>query len=93
MQRFLRSYFKTLSIGPPALQPDAQATEPQVAVIGWASVSPTSRYLEPNIVSIEFTSLKLYDFTPDFPNPRFLETSDNSNQFSLQWDVGQIDTQ
>ena len=32
MQRFLRSYFKTLSIGPPALQPDAQATEPQVAV-------------------------------------------------------------
>ena len=45
------------------------------------SVSRTSRYLEPNLVSLGFTSLKLYNFTPDFSNPRFLETPDNSNQF------------
>ena len=30
------------------------------------SVSRTSRYLEPNLVSLGFASLKLYNFTPDF---------------------------
>ena len=50
------------------------------------SVSRTSRYLEPNLVSLGFASLKLYNFTPDFSNPRFLETPDNSNQFWLPWD-------
>ena len=53
------------------------------------SVSRTSRYLEPNLVSLGFTSLELYNFTPDFSNPRFLETPDNSNQFFFP--VGQID--
>ena len=50
------------------------------------SVSRTSRYLEPNLVSLGFASLKLYNSTPDFSNPRFLETPDNSNQFWLPWD-------
>ena len=50
------------------------------------SVSRTSRYLEPNLVSLGFTSLELYNFTPDFSNPRFLETPDNSNQFFFPWD-------
>ena len=43
------------------------------------------RCLEPNLVSIEFASLKLYNFTPDFSNLPFLETPDNSNQFWLPW--------
>ena len=50
------------------------------------SVSRTSRYLEPNLDSIEFASLKLYNFTPDFSNPRFLEPPDNSNKLWLPWD-------
>ena len=54
------------------------------------SVSRTSRYLEPNLVSIEFASLKLYNFTPDFSNPQFLETPDNSNQFWLPWDKSAV---
>ena len=36
-------------------------------------------------------SLKLYNFTPDFSNPRFLETPDNSNQFWLPWDKLTLD--
>ena len=55
------------------------------------SVSRTFRYLEPNLVSLGFASLKLYNFTPDFSNPRFLETSDNSNQFWLPWDKLTLD--
>ena len=55
------------------------------------SVSRTSRYLEPNLVSLGFASLKLYNFTPDFSNPRFLETPDNSNQFWLPWDKLTLD--
>ena len=50
------------------------------------SVSQTFRYLEPNLVSLGFALLKLYNFTPDFSNPRFLKTPDNLNQFWLQWD-------
>ena len=50
------------------------------------SASQTSRYLEPNLVSIELASLKLYNFTPNFSNPRFLETPDNSNHVWLPWD-------
>ena len=50
------------------------------------SVSRTSRYLEPNLVSLEFASPELYNFTPDFSSPRFLETPDYSNQFRLPWD-------
>ena len=50
------------------------------------SVSRTSRYLQLNLVSLGFAWLKLYNFTPDFSNPRFLETPDNSNQFWLPWD-------
>ena len=56
------------------------------------SVSRTSRYFEPNLVSLGFASLKLYNFTPDFSNPRFLETPDNSNQFWLPWDKLTLDT-
>ena len=55
------------------------------------SVSRTSRYLEPNLDSLGFASLKLYNFTPDFSNPRFLETPDNSNQFWLPWDKLTLD--
>lgn len=55
------------------------------------SVSRTSRYLEPNLVSLGFTSLELYNFTPDFTNPRFLETPDNSNQFFFPWDKLTLD--
>ena len=55
------------------------------------SVSRTSRYLEPNLVSLGFTSLELYNFTPDFSNPRFLETPDNSNQFFSPWDKLTLD--
>ena len=55
------------------------------------SVSRTSRYLEPNLVSLGFTSLKLCNFTPDFSNPRFLETPDNSNQFFFLWDKLTLD--
>ena len=55
------------------------------------SVSRTSRYLEPNLVSLGFASLKLYNFTPDLSNPRFLETPDNSNQFWLPWDKLTLD--
>ena len=54
-------------------------------------VSRTSRYLEPNLVSLGFASLKLYNFTPDFSNLRFLETPDNSNQFWLPWDKLTLD--
>ena len=50
------------------------------------SVSQSSRNLEPNLVSIEFASLKLYNFTPDFSNPRFLETPE-----PILAPVGQID--
>ena len=50
------------------------------------SASQTSRYLEPNLVSIELASLKLYNFTPNFSNPRFLETPNNSNHVWLPWD-------
>ena len=38
-----------------------------------------------NLVSLGFASLKLYNFTPDFSNPRFLETPDKLNQFWLPW--------
>ena len=55
------------------------------------SISRTSRYLEPNLVSLGFASLKLYNFTPDFSNPRFLETPDNSNQFWFPWDKLTLD--
>ena len=55
------------------------------------SVSQTFRYLEPNLVSLGFTSLKLYNFTPDFSNPRFLKTPDNLNQFWLAWDKLTLD--
>ena len=54
------------------------------------SVSRNSRYLEPNLVSIGFASL-LYNFTPYFPNPRFLEIPDNSNIFWLPWDKLTLD--
>ena len=47
------------------------------------SVSQTFRYLEPNLVSLGFTSLKLYDFTP--------KTPDNLNQFWLLWDKLTLD--
>ena len=56
------------------------------------SVSRTSRYFEPNLVSLGFASLRLYNFTHDFSNPRFLETPDNSNQFWLPWDKLTLDT-
>ena len=55
------------------------------------SVSRTSRYLEPNLVSLGFASLKLYNFTPDFSNLRFLETPDNSNQLWLPCDKLTLD--
>ena len=55
------------------------------------SASQTSRYLEPNLVSLGFASLKLYNFTPDFSNPRFFKTPDNSNQFWLPWDKLTLD--
>ena len=55
------------------------------------SVSRTSRYLKPNLVSLGFASLKVYNFTPDFSNPRFLDTPDNSNQFWLPWDKLTLD--
>ena len=54
------------------------------------SVSRNSRYLEPNLVSTGFASL-LYNFTPYFPNPQFLETPDNSNIFWLPWDKLTLD--
>ena len=54
-------------------------------------VSRTSRYLESNLVSLGFTSLELYNFTPNFSNPRFLETPDNSNQFFFPWDKLTLD--
>ena len=56
------------------------------------TVSRTSRYFEPNFVSLGFASLMLYNFTPDFSNPRFLETPDNSNQFWLPWEKLTLDT-
>ena len=55
------------------------------------SVSWTSRYLEPNVVSLGFASLKLYNITPDFSSPWFLETPDNSNQLWLPWDKLTLD--
>ena len=55
------------------------------------SVSRTSQYLEPDLVSLGFAWLKLHHFTPDFSNPRFLETPDNSNQFWLPWDKLTLD--
>ena len=55
------------------------------------SDSRTSRYLEPNLVSLGFPSLGLYNFTLVFSNPRFLETPDNSNQFWLSWDKLTLD--
>ena len=56
------------------------------------SLSGTSRYFEPNLVSLGFASIKLYNFTPDFSaNPRFLETPDNSNQIWLRWDKLTLD--
>ena len=54
-------------------------------------ISRTSRYFEPNLVSLGFASLKLYNFTPDFSNPRFLETPATSNQFWLPWDKLTLD--
>ena len=39
------------------------------------SVSRTSGYLDPNLVSLGFTSLDLYNFTPDFSNPLFSRNS------------------
>ena len=39
------------------------------------SVSRTSRYFEPILVSLGFASLKLYNFTPGFSNPRILLVS------------------
>ena len=53
--------------------------------------SVSRRYLEPNLVSLGFASLKLYNSIPDFSNPRFLETPDNSNQFWLPWDKLTLD--
>ena len=55
------------------------------------SVSRTSRYLEPNLDSLGFASLKLYNFTYDFSNPRFLETPDKMNQFWLPCDKLTLD--
>ena len=55
------------------------------------SVSRSSRYLEQNFVSLGFTSLELYNFTPDFSNTRFLGTPDNSNQFFFLWDKLTLD--
>ena len=55
------------------------------------SVSRTSWYLEPNFVSLGFTSPELYNFSPDFSNPQFLETPDNSNQFFFPWDKLTLD--
>ena len=55
------------------------------------SVFRTSRYLEPNLVSLGFASLKLYNFTPDFSNLRFLETSDNTKKCWLPWDKLTLD--
>ena len=56
------------------------------------SVSRTSRYFEPNLVSLGFASLKIYNFTPNFSNLRFPETPENSNQFWLPWDKLTFDT-
>ena len=44
-------------------------------------ISRTSWYLEPNLFSLGCTSLKLYNFTRNLWNPRFLETLENSNRF------------
>ena len=55
------------------------------------SVSRTSRYLEPNLVSLEFSSLKLYNLTPDISNLRFLETPGVSNWFWLPRDKLTLD--
>ena len=41
--------------------------------------------------SLGFASLKLYNITPDFSNPRFLETPDNSNELWLPWDKLTLD--
>ena len=49
------------------------------------SVSRTSRYFEPILVSLGFASLKLYNFTPRFLEPSNSRNSDNSNQFWLPW--------
>ena len=53
---------------------------------------PNLPIFRPNLVSLGFASLKLYNFTPDFSNPRFLETHDNWNQFWLPWDKLTLDT-
>ena len=50
-------------------------------------VSQTSQYSEPNLVCLGFASLKIYNLTPDFWNPHFLETCDNLNQFWLPWEA------
>ena len=55
------------------------------------SVCRTSRYFGPNLISLGFASLKLYNFTLNFSNPRFLETPDNSDQFWLPWDKLTLD--
>ena len=41
----------------------------------------TSRFFEPWHVSLGFASVRHCNFTPDFSHPRFLETSNISNQF------------
>ena len=41
------------------------------------SVSRTSRYFEPILVSLGFASLKFNNFTPDFSKPRILETPES----------------
>ena len=55
------------------------------------SVSRASRYFEPKLVSLGFASLNLYNLTPEFSNPRFLETPDNTNQFWISWDKLTLD--
>ena len=55
------------------------------------SVSRISRYLEPNLVSLGFAWLKLYNFTPVFSNPQFLETPGDSSQFWLPPDKLTLD--
>ena len=34
------------------------------------AITVESRYLEPNLVSLRFASLELYNLNPDFSNPR-----------------------
>ena len=49
-------------------------------------ITPSFRNFSLILFKVEcFASFKLYNFTPGFPNPRILETPDNSNQFWLPW--------